>query len=611
MAEDEAATVETIATYREIMVTLSKQHRGRVVDSPGDNVLAEFSSVVDAVQCAVATQTEIQARNAELPENRRMEFRIGINLGDVIDEDDRIYGDGVNIAARLEALAEPGGICVSKTAFDQIETKFPLGYEYLGEQSVKNIPKPVGAYRVLMQPRITVADEVEKKKAIPVRRRKAILVGGIALVLLIIAGFIWNLYFQRASMEAASLEKMAHPLPEKTSIAVLPFKNLSGKSEQEFLADGITESIIGTISRVSGLFVIASNSVFTYKGKAVKIQAVSEELGVQNVLEGTVQKVENQVRITAQLIDAIKGRHLWSEKYDREMKDLFSVQDNISKEVLTALRVKLVEGEQARVWARGTNNLDAYLKFLQAYEYFKSFSKENMILTRQNCEEAIALDPEYGGPFTLIGVSHLIDLCWHWGESPRYSIEKAEENIQKGIALDPLSDYAYANLGHLYLLQKRYDEAVEAGEKAIELNPNGDYNIILLAITFNYIRRYEEAITLFKEGQRRSPYGPAWYFHNLGSSYRGLGKWDEAIAEYKRTLEMYPNDFISRVGIAMVNGMAGRLDKGRAAAVEVLKINPRFSVKDTRSWPFKYKSDVEAIWDGLRKVGIPEKPKPK
>ena len=462
-----------------------------------------------------------------------------------------------------------------------------------------------------MEPRVTVAGEVKKEKAVPMWRRKAILVGGVALVLVLIAGLIWNLYFQRVYIEAASVEKMAYPLPEKTSIAVLPFKNLSGKAEQEFLADGITESIIGAISRVSGLFVIASNSVFTYKGKAVKIQTVSEELGVQNVLEGTVQRIGNQLRINAQLIDAVKGRHLWSEKYDREMKDLFSVQDNISKEVLTALRVKLVEGEQARVWARGTNNLDAYLKFLQAYEHFKSFSKDNMILTRQICEEAIALDPKYGEPYVLFGTSHLIDLWFHWGESPRYSMEKAVENIQKGIALNPLSDFAYANLGHLYLLQKRYDESVKAGEKAIEINPNGDYNIVLLAITFNFIRREEEAITLFKEGIRRSPYGPAFYTRQLGSSYRNLGRWDEAIAEYKKTLERFPGDFPAYMQMAQVYGMSGRLDEGRAMAAKIIEINPRYSIEDTASWPFKYESDAERNRDALRKVGIPEKPPPK
>jgi adenylate cyclase len=383
MSEDESATVKTLETYREVMSTLIKQHRGHVIDSPGDNLLAEFTSVVDAVQCAVAVQKEFQARNVDLPENRRMEFRIGINLGDVIEEGDRIYGDGVNIAARLESLADPGGICVSKTAFDQIETKLPLGYEYLGEQSVKNIPKPVGAYRVLMEPRVTVAEEIEKKKALPVWRRKSILAGGVALALVVIAALIWNFYFRPPPIEVASVEKMAFPLPDKPSLAVLAFDNMSGDPGQEYLADGISENIISALSKISKLFVIARNSAFTYKGKPVKVRQVSEELGVRYVVEGSFQKSGDRVRITAQLIDALKGNHLWSKTYDRDLKDIFTLQDDITKKILTVLQVELTQGEQARAWARGTDNLEAYLKLLEARENMLQINK--VMLWLSNC----------------------------------------------------------------------------------------------------------------------------------------------------------------------------------------------------------------------------------
>ena len=275
MSENEEATVSTITAYREVLTTLIQQHNGKVLDSPGDNLLAEFVSVVDAVQCAVAVQKEIKARNDELPENRRMQFRIGINLGDVIQEEERIYGDGVNIAARLEGLSEPGGICISKTAFDHIESKLPYGYEFLGDQTVKNIAKPVAAYRVLMEPRITVAGEKEKEKIVPFWRRKTILAGCIALVVVIIVAVIWNFYFRPPPVEVASVEKMAFPLPEKPSIAVLPFNNLSGDPAQDYIADGISENIISALSKISEMFVIASNSTFTYKGKPVKVQQVS------------------------------------------------------------------------------------------------------------------------------------------------------------------------------------------------------------------------------------------------------------------------------------------------------------------------------------------------
>ena len=331
MAEDETTTVKTLASHRKIMASLIKQHRGRVVDSPGDNLLAEFSSVVDAVQCAVAVQSEFQTRNAELAENRKMEFRIGINLGDVIDEEDRIYGDGVNVAARLEALADPGGVCVSKTAFDQIETKLPLGYEYLGQQSVKNIPKPVGAYRVLMKPDAVGKVIGEKRFLGRVSRRTAM---AAFIILVMVAGGLigWNIYLHQSKrIKPASLEKMAFPLPDKSSIAVLPFVNMSEDSNQEYFCDGITEDLITDLSKISDLFVIARNSTFAYKGKPVKIKQVAEELGVRYVLEGSVRKAADKVRITAQLVDATTGHHLWAERYTGIMDDVFAYQDKITQ----------------------------------------------------------------------------------------------------------------------------------------------------------------------------------------------------------------------------------------------------------------------------------------
>ena len=329
MGDDEEATVRTLTAYRDVLTTLIQQHNGKVVDSPGDNLLAEFVSVVDAVQCAVAVQKEIKTRNDQLPKNRRMLFRIGINLGDVIQEKGRIYGDGVNIAARLESLANPGGICISKTAFDQIESKLPYGYEFLGDQTVKNIAKPVSAYRVLMEPRVTIAGELEKEKRSPARRMP-ILVGAVAIIVLAVALGIWQFYIRRPSVEPASVDKMTFPLPDKPSIAVLPFNNLSGDPEQTYLVDGLTENIIGGLSKIPEMFVIASNSSFTYKGKPVKVQQVAEDLGVRYVLEGSVQRSDEQLRVTTQLIDALNGRHVWSEKYDRKMEDFFSVQDEIT-----------------------------------------------------------------------------------------------------------------------------------------------------------------------------------------------------------------------------------------------------------------------------------------
>jgi TolB-like protein/class 3 adenylate cyclase len=331
MQGDEAATVQTLEAYKRIISDLVMQHRGRVVDSPGDNLLAEFASVVDAVQCAVAAQKELHAHNAELPENRRMLFRIGVNLGDVIEEGERIYGDGVNIAARLESLADPGGICISKTAFDQIETKLPFGYEFLGEQTVKNIAKPVGAYRVVLEPRVTRGKRGRHASQVLWRRMA---VYGLAGVVAVATGTaLWQHFLKPSAppspplVEKADPKQMALTLPENPSIAVLPFVNLSEDSKHQLLCDGITENIINALAKVPQLFVIARNSTFTYKGKTVAAKQVSEELGVRYVLEGSVQRSGERVRITVQMVDALTGNHLFAERYDGEAANLFVLQD--------------------------------------------------------------------------------------------------------------------------------------------------------------------------------------------------------------------------------------------------------------------------------------------
>jgi TolB-like protein/class 3 adenylate cyclase len=397
MGEDEAATVRALETYRRVISDLIQQHRGRVVDSPGDNILAEFASVVDAVQCAVAVQKEIQARNLELPETRRMQFRIGINLGDVIEEEDRLYGDGVNIAARLESLAEPGGICVSKTAFDHIETKLPLGYEYLGEQTVKNIAKPVCAYKVQMDPRVTVKAKAEVKPKEGARRRPMIIALVVVLLMTAGAAALWRFAFPPAEpkVEKASQQRMAFPLPDRPSIAVMPFLNMTGEPNQDSFCDGLSESLIMALSKAPNLFVIARESTFRYKGKGVKTKQVSEELGVQYVLEGSVQRAGERVRVTAQLIEALTGHHLWSERYDRSLKDIFDLQDEITMKILTELRVKITGGETARVTAKGTNNLQAYLKVLEAIGYGAQMNKEANAAAQRLAQEAVRLDPNY------------------------------------------------------------------------------------------------------------------------------------------------------------------------------------------------------------------------
>jgi adenylate cyclase len=607
MAENETATVKTLETYREVMSTLIMQHRGRVIDSPGDNLLAEFTSVVDAVQCAVAVQKEFQARNAQLPENRRMEFRIGINLGDVIEEEDRIYGDGVNIAARLEALADPGGICVSKTAFDQIETKLPLGYEYLGEQPIKNIPKPVGAYRVLMDPRVTVAEEIERKKPLPSGRRKAILAGGVALLVVVIAALIWNFYFRPPPLEVASVERMSFPLPDKPSIAVLPFVNMSGDPKQEYLADGITENIISALSQVPKLFVIARQSTFSYKNKPVKIQRVAEELGVRYVLEGSVQRSGDSLRITAQLINALGGHHLWSERYDRELKDIFSLQDEITTKVITELRVKLTTGEQARLHSKGTENLQAYLEYLQAREIFLRFSPDDNTRAQKMLKEVIAMDSEYPMPIVLLAYSHVMDVFYRTSKSPKQSFMRAMKLAQKAIAIDQNRSSAHNVLGFIYMFMRRHDEAIAEGEIAIKLDPNGAQNHVRFGQFLYTAGKPEKAILSIERGIRLNPFPPSWYFHSLSAAYRIAGRYEEAIKAGKKAIEIKPKDQVAWLSIAASYSVLGRLEEANVAAKEILQINPKYCIKAGKGL-YKNQADTERYNDALRKAGLPDCP---
>ena len=609
MAEDEAATVKTLATYREVMATLIEQHRGRVVDSPGDNVLAEFSSVVDAVQCAVAVQNELQTRNAELAENRRMEFRIGINLGDVIDEEDRIYGDGVNVAARLEALADPNGICVSKTAFDQIESKLPLGYEYLGEQSVKNIPRPIGAYRVLMKP--DDAGKVIGRK----RREKRWMTLAAVMVLLIGLGGLagWYLYIEQTKrIEPASVDKMALPLPEKPSIAVLPFDNMSGDSDQDYIADGFTENIITGLSQIPDMFVIARNSVFTYKGKPVKVKQVSEELGVKYVLEGSIQKAGDRLRVNVQLIDAFKGHHLWAERYDRDLKDLFSLQDELTVKITGSLGEKLTRGEIVGNSYK-TDSFEAWSQVIKGFSLLDRVTKADLLKARKLFESAINLDPDYAYAWTLLAWTYTIEATWGWGESRGESIKRSFELAQKAEALGENQVGIHSLMCRIYRLQGKYDEAIAEGKKSVALAPNSSRAHIFLAESLHNGGRPEEAIVHAKKAMRLEPYYPVWFTGLLAGSYEMLGRYEEAIAIWKKFLERALRGEYPPIGVherlAISYAGLGMMGEAQAHAAEILKIKPDYTVafyRDRKSRVYKDKAYLENSIALLRKAGLPD-----
>jgi len=610
MGEDEVATVTTLKKYREIISSLVEKHSGRVVDSPGDNLLAEFGSVVDAVECAVTAQKTLKEENASLPESRRMEFRIGVNLGDVIDDEGRIYGDGVNVAARVEGLAEGGGICISGTAFDQVKNKLKLGYEYLGEHAVKNIAEPVRVYKVLMDPKYA-GKVIGEEKPKPKQWRWAA-IGGV-VVLIIVAGAlaIWNFYFRPPPIEPASVEKMSFPLPEKPSIAVLPFDNLSGDPKQTYLVDGLTENIIGGLSKIPEMFVIARNSTFTYKDKPVKVQQVAEDLGVRYVLEGSMQISADQLRVTAQLIDALKGHHVWSEKYDRKMENFFSVQDDITLNIAIALQVKLTEGEQARV-RHSTDNLEAWALAVKAHGLFETYAREDNAKARELFKKAVELDPNYAYAWSYLGQTYWIDGVYHSAHYDRKkSFESASKMAEKALNVDTKSSDAHALLSTLYLSQKRYDEAEAFGKKTIDLDPNSSENHAIVAITMQNIGKFEEAIALLKQAMRLNPYYPNWYLVRLGMCYQMVGMYEESAASFEEMIRRYRERGTAApwdrayLYLAATYSMMGRLEEARDCVSKALEFNPKMTVRLWRKrLQYKDPKHTERILDALRKAGL-------
>ena len=604
MGEDEAATVHTISAYRNVISILIKQHNGTVIDSPGDNLLAEFVSVVDGVQCAVAVQKEIKARNDELPEDRRMQFRIGINLGDVIQEEDRIYGDGVNIAARLEGLAEPGGICISKTAFDQIESKLPYGYEFLGDQTVKNIAKPVSAYRVLMEPRVTVAGEPEAKKRSSTRRIP-ILVGAVAVLVLATAVGIWQYNTHRPTEKPASKEKMSYPLPDKPSIVVLPFDNLSKDPDQDYLVDGITDQIITGLSMIPDMFVIAKESSFSYKNKNVEVRQISEELGVQYVLEGSVQVSGSRIRITAQLIDALSGHHLWSERYDRELDDLFALQDEIMMKIMPVMQLK-VAGVGILDDELAPTSVEAFKKMLKGAEYVHhATNKNDYAHAKKLYKEAIALSPDYGPFYRVLAWVHFNEALIGWSDSPAESLKKAEELANKAISLGDIKTYSL--LSWIYARNRKFEEAVAVGEKGLTINRNWPTYYSVFSIVLMSAGRYDEAISMIEKAIRLNPIAPFWYFHYLGICYANAGRYEEAIEAIEKAIKKNANNAFLWLSLAAYNGIIDRDEKAREATKEFLIRYPSASIKKLKTYG-RYKDPArEKFWlDAYRKAGIPE-----
>jgi adenylate cyclase len=610
MGEDEEATLRTLKSHRKLIDTQIEQHHGRFVNSAGDSVLAEFASVVEAVNCAVGIQTGLKAENASIPAERRMEFRIGVNLGDVMVEGEQIYGDGVNVAARLESLAEPSGICVSGTAHDHVRDKLALAYEDAGEQAVKNIARPVHVWRVLLDG-TTPTRRPTRQFPRKYWRSGILSLTGLAIVIATIV-IVQHLSLKPQPTHASipPLEKPALPLPSIPSIAVLPFANLSGDPQQEYFSDGISYQLINSLSRLPGIFVIAPNSSFGYKGKNVREQEIGKELGVKYLLEGSVHKEAGQIRIGVALVDASTGTEEWTAQYDRPLKDIFAVQDEIVGKVVTTLGLlfKLDEMKLPHFGsAQPTENLEAFDDYLRAV---KSFSlgilshgtKDDSEKARQLMEKAIDLDPKYAAAYAYLGWIHMMSAWNQWSANPLADLKQATELAQKALALDDTDSSALALLGDSDWMQGRYDQSVADGERAVAINPNYAIGFFSLADALNVYGRPEAAIRAAQKAMRLDPTGKDLYSGDVGVAYVEMGRYQDAIPILKQTLTAFPNILISHICLLVAYVELGHEEDARAEAAEIVRMSPQFTVASIppgrdAAWNKRFRDD-------LRKAGL-------
>jgi adenylate cyclase len=609
MGEDEEATLGTLSSHRKLVDSLIEQHRGRFVNSAGDSVLAEFASVVNAVQCAVEIQTTLKTENVNLPPERRMEFRIGVNLGDVMVDGEQIYGDGVNVAARLESLAEPGGICLSGTVHEQVRDKLALRYEDAGEQEVKNIARPVRVLRVMLEGGATTRTPAKAPQR-PLRkhwRGGVFSLAGLALIAAVIV-FVQHLSL-RPSNTTASIPTAPTPaltLPDKPSIAVLPFTNLSGDPQEEYFSDGITGDIITALSRSPDLFVIDRASAFAYKGKPIRVEQVSRELGVKYVLEGGVQKAAGQLRVTAQLVDATTGAELWAENYDRPLHDVFSVQDELVRRIVTTMGLQLVLWDRTGLQRlKGTDSLEAYDYDLRGWQYFYTQTREGFPKARKMWEKAIELDPKYAEAYAGVGETYFFEAVFFQSSGSSQALDQAYQWAQKAIALNDSEPQAYMLLGNLDVTKRRYDQAISEAQRAVTLAPNSSDGYVWLARILNFSGRPTEALVAAEKGMRLNPRHPEYCLIMVAGAYMSMGRFEEARSTFEQALATQPNDPAMPMWLAVVDVELGRNDDARAEAAEVLRLSPHYSLA---TWRQVYQNKDPAVPErwlaDLRKAGL-------
>jgi len=563
MSEDARATVAALDGARAAFRQQIEANQGRVIDMAGDSVLAVFETAIGAVSAAIAVQEALCAvTDAQAPE-QRMCFRVGVHLGDLIEKPDgTVYGDGVNIAARLQSLAEPGGIAVSESVRAAVRGKVAATFRDHGEQQVKNIPDPVRVFHVL-------ADG-----AAPGRPPAA---------------------------PAADRSAAARP-----SIAVLPFQNMSGETEQEYFGDGLAEDLITDLSKLSGLLVIARNSTFTYKGRAVDVRQVGRELSVNHVLEGSVRRAGGRVRITAQLIDAASGHHVWAERYDRDLEDVFAIQDEITRRIVGALDVRLLRGEQAAGWRKSLHRPEALDAYYRGLDLFNRVSRETNAEAESCFEQVIALEP--GSPLGHLGKAwtELSAFRYGWSAAPADSLKRAAALAERALELDEGCADAHALLGYYHLLQGHHDRAIAAGERSVALSPNHADNAANLACSHAVADEPAKAIPLMLRAMRASPIFPSWYLNILGFAHYRAGQHEDAERVLREGLAREPGSFDMRLILAAAHVARGRNDDARQEAQEVLRHTPGFRLKDmeARVAIVKDREMVKRFLDVLRGLGL-------
>ncbi len=563
MGDNERATVTALNACREVFRTHISEHDGRVVDTAGDSVLAVFDSVVEAVQCAGKVQAALGARNRDLPEDRRMAFRIGVNLGDIIEQDDgTIYGDGVNVAARLESLAEPGGICLSGSAHEQVEGKTEHGFEDIGEHEVKNIARPVRAYHIVADGQV---GSTEPSKSLP--------------------------------------------LSDKPSIAVLPFDNLSGDPEQEYFVDGIAEDLITAFSRMRWLSVTARNSTFSYKGQSPDVRQVGRELGIRYVLEGSVRKGGKRVRISAQLIDAGDGNHIWAQRYDRELEDIFDLQDEITLTIAGAIEPELAKTERERAQRKPVENLDAWDLCQRGLWHLWQYTKDDNKEAQRLFSRAIEMEPRLATAHTHLSYSHHFDNTMGYSDSPQQSIALAETAAKQAIAIDDKDAMAHCTLGRVLTVSGDYPAAIAELRAAINLNPSLALAHHSLGFAYMLQGRGAEAVVELELARRLSPHDPQmWLFETLAAvAHMLLGQFELAEQLARSAIRRPGVGFWVHVALASVLGRVGRVKEARESLAKLFELKPDFSQELFESILIGVDPSLtDTIFDGLYKAGLPD-----